>query len=365
MDGGRTIRREFSDVAGLLPYNGVDSVEREIERFFARGESIESALDLVARERVAGCLLNDSGSRELICEHGLESRLKDLRFEACVWCVAIVRSTSPVLALLRESGIQFVVIKGPGIARHVGGIATRPFTDIDVLVSPSQFKRALTLLRASGFEQAARTRLPRQSLEGIVCEAVNLNSSDGGRIDLHQRVPPWRWGRHLTLGRLLAEADEVEISPGVVVPVASAEHNLLISALHIVSDKSAPGKSVMPWQDVIALSRICDPDKVVALAAEARLEAWLRWIVASIPLEHRPSALAVRLLGQDQAGGHRLKSMLGRNRLAASPFYQMILRLPTSRAALLALAVLVPQAGFLRSKFGGEAHPYIRWYRRR
>lgn len=363
-DEEKAIHQELSTRIGTLPYFGVSYYRAALVQSARSGIGLDDLLHEVASQRLAGYLVGDP-DRSADFDAKVVRHLRNAQFDSCAFAAATLRATAPALQGLKDHGISFVVIKGPGIANRVGGVAKRPFTDVDILVSPSTFAETRRRLEAMGYEQDTRTHMPRRTFDNLVFEAINLSSAEGGRVDLHQQIPPWRWGRRLTLERLLGASEDMEIAPGVNVPVASGVHNLLISALHIVSDKASPGTSAMPWQDVISLAEVCQPAEVAAEAKEVRLGSWLSWILSSIPPEERPSGLLPRLVGCPSYGRFRLKAMMRQSGLATSTFGQMVLRLPAGRAALVLGSVLVPTPDFLREKYGTTSHPFLKWYLRR
>jgi len=75
---------------------------------------------------------------------------------------------------------------------------------------------------------------------------------------------------------------------GQRLPVLGAVDNFLICCLHIVSDRSEPGRSLIIWRDIIELGRAVDVAEVEARARETGLLGWVRAVVGSLPEDVRP-----------------------------------------------------------------------------
>src|SRR5438045_2780697 len=56
-----------------------------------------------------------------------------------------------VVGVLRAAGIDSIMLKGPVIAAWLYAGEVRPWSDVDILVSPAQFDRAMSVLGSVGF----------------------------------------------------------------------------------------------------------------------------------------------------------------------------------------------------------------------
>ena len=209
-------------------------------------------------------------------------------------CAASAHATKDLI-LLQGAGIDYVVTKGPGIAMHAKRLSERPFTDIDILVAEKAFAETLSILRRRGYAEEERNMMPWEGLNRFCREAVNLRSPAGGSIDVHHRIPPWFWGAGIGLSKLRDRAELIVVPGGGELLCASAVDNFLVSALHIVSDKSNPGSNLMAWRDFLLLAQTCTPFEVVEHARAAGLCGWISWIVAALPADLRPTGLAEAL----------------------------------------------------------------------
>jgi hypothetical protein len=278
-------------------------------------------------------------------------------------CTASKNATEDLVAL-DEEGIDFVVTKGPGIAHCARRLSERPFTDIDIFVATECFGRALAVLGKRGYAEEDRNLLPWQGLNRYCREAVNLRSPTGGSIDVHHRIPPWYWGSDIEFGDVRSRAKSIVVPGGGVLLCASPADNLLISALHIVSDKNSPGSNLMAWRDVLLLAHACHPSDVVARARDARLCGWIDWIIAALPREVRPNPLAEALAGEDHRipGQHRL-SMLIPPGIGSRHVAGQVFRLPPANAVLYLAGMAWPSSEFLRIKIGDTKNRRSAWWR--
>ena len=208
--------------------------------------------------------------------------LENAHFDAVTSTFQMLQSTGPVLEQMRSRGIPFLVSKGPGIARAYEPASERTFSDLDILVRPRDFTSTLRLLEQVGYRERQETSQPWPSHRRLGREATNLRTIDGGSLDLHHRISPWNWSTGLSFDALAARARDVVIG-GVTLPLVSIEHNLLIAALHVVSDQSQPGRSYRIWRDLLVLSRMSMPNLAAKLAADSDMSGWLEWILMCLP----------------------------------------------------------------------------------
>jgi hypothetical protein len=157
------------------------------------------------------------------------------------------------------------VTKGPGIALEGATVADRAYIDLDVLVEPVHFNAARCALSSVGYKEEIRSVQPWRSFDQYCREAINLRTEGGGSIDLHHRVAPWYWSTGLSRNLLRAAVRPTDVF-GLQLPLVSAEHNLLVAALH--SDKNHTGQTYRAWRDLLVLARRCCVDSVVKQLAK-------------------------------------------------------------------------------------------------
>src|SRR4051794_29731344 len=99
------------------------------------------------------------------------------RFRVDTWAAEAV-------AALRVAGISALLLKGPAISRwlYPGNVASRPYLDVDLLVSPADYAGAETVLASLGYEGQGPA-----FIEGDLPHARPfVRDSDGAMVDLHR-----------------------------------------------------------------------------------------------------------------------------------------------------------------------------------
>jgi hypothetical protein len=290
-------------------------------------------------------------------------QLQKANFDDMASTITMVKQSKAGVGALLSAGIPFVVTKGPGIAVEGVSISDRPYTDIDLIVDPSRFVKARSVLNSSGYTEHSRSVQAWDCFNRFCREAINLRTEDGGSIDLHHRVSPWYWSTGLTLDVLKSTEQAADVF-GVRLPIVSLQHNLLVSALHVVSDKSRPGQTYRAWRDLLVLASGCPVDAVIDTASESGLSAWLTWILGCLPAEVQPVELLDRLVGRQRRlnGNWRLRMSLP-PRFGSQHLLGQIFRLPVPHASLFTAGMLVPSPGYLRLRYPDETHRYLTWWR--
>jgi hypothetical protein len=307
----------------------------------------------LSNQRLAGTACRLVRERNLPLPSAAITALRNATFDWSVVTTSARQHAGAAQELLSRAGIPSVLTKGIGIALHYPTLLERPFSDVDFLVERAHFRGAMSVLRSEGYVEAQRNRSPRPELDRYTREAVNLESPSGGKVDVHQRLPPWLWSDGLTVRDMLRRATHVPVD-GQRLIVASPEDNLLVSALHVVSDRDRPGSTLLAWRDVQVLLDVARPDTLAALARASGMVSWLRWIVSMLP----PTASGDRLtsamaaMTADLRHPRRLRALVAPRRLRGHPITR-VLRLPSPRAAVYLAASLAPSAEYRDFHRGG------------
>jgi hypothetical protein len=327
------------------------------------GDAWLAEYETLIEHSLAGVALRVIRQRSIIVPPQVLGRLQESQFQEMMVTSAVVRRSQSGIESLRLANIPFVVTKGPGIALQGISVTDRPYIDLDVLVDPSHYVKARSVLASVGYRQNDNSIQPWGIFDRYCQEATNLRTVDGGSIDLHHRVSPWYWSTGLSFDLLATAAKSKEVF-GAQLPLASPEHNLLVTGLHVVSDKTRPGQTLRAWRDVLVLAGQCSVDSAVEAAKATGLCAWMVWIFKCLPEEVQPIELLLRLDEQEQrlVGNRRLRLILP-PRLGSRHVLGLALRLPTTHAALYAAGVLVPSSKFLRFRFPDERYRYLLWWR--
>jgi hypothetical protein len=318
---------------------------------------------ILGEQRLAATARRFATDRKIELPDEVSSFLLDAEFAWAAVTIDSVESSASALTVLRDKGIEFAITKGPGIARFQRRFQERPYSDLDVIVSPGDFRGASEALRSIGFAEEQKNRQPWPMFNRYCREAINLRTEAGGSLDLHHRIPPWYWGTGLDTGRLLAEAGTQTVL-GVDLPCVSPRHNLLISALHIFSDRNRPGQSLLVWRDLLTLVSVCPADEVVAEALEVGLAGWLGWMLRCLPEQRHCAVLLDALDRADtQVKGRRRLGLLMPPSVGSRHLIGQALRLPLANGALYLAGMVVPSPSFLGERFPDERHRYRHWWR--
>ena len=261
---------------------------------------------------------------------------------------------------LRRSGVDVAVIKGPGLDRIDPVRAERTYSDLDLLVPPASFRHALDLLRAQGLHEAGRVQV-REYFNSLCREGMNLDRDDGSSIDLHHTLPPWYWGRRLNAERVIAWSEDETVAERDL-PLAHPVHNLIISALHVVSDRERPGESLRVWRDVAVAAAVCDPLLVAEEARLCGLDWWVAFILGELPDGLVAHGLADALSGGGPSGPDRfrLRHLLPPS-IGSRHHIGIVFRLPLPNAGAFLIGEILPSRGAIRQKLGRSAG-YRDWW---
>jgi len=320
-------------------------------------------VNIIAQHRLGGTALRVASQFGSTLPEAVTQHLRTAQFAWVERSIDALKGAAVAIDVLETQGIGTLVTKGPGLAKAHGSLWERPFSDVDILVSRKSYRAAERALQREGFTGNPKTPLPWKAFSLICVEARNLDRDGGSRIDLHHHVPPWLWGVGLTYESLYQRAStSCDLAPGM--RVVSDIDNLLISALHIVSDHDRPGKTLMAWRDVLVLSERCNPRAVVDAAAAVNAAGWLHWILSSLPPTVRPEPLldALRPFAGRIPYKHRLNLLVTRPLLAEHPLGRL-LRIPARNGLFYVAGLAVPSPAFFRDKFPDLTTPYRTFWR--
>lgn len=292
----------------------------------------------------------------------LRSHLREIEFARSSLTERMLRATMPVLDAIAAADIPFVVTKGPAFSSGGPALVYRSYSDLDILVPTCSYRDTLNLLSTIGMGEHARSVPPRAIYRSFCQEAMNLKSPEGGSLDVHQRIPPWLWGRHLTFESLHLKAATVTTPYGDL-PVVSLVDALLIAALHIVSDHGAPGTKLRNWRDLVSLSHIVPPEEATLRAQSFGLVGWLMWVVCCLPAAARPSPLLEKLaaVGAEPLHPARLRCLV-KPSVQQQLGLAQCLRLPASRWPVFIASMALPSNNFLAARYPSSRLPLARWW---
>ena len=317
---------------------------------------ITQELDTILQQRLAPLAL------DLFAGHDAPPApvMAALRHSDFFWntlSTSVMKSGHSVMRTLDSAGIPSLYFKGQSIRESYRVPRHRVFSDVDLLVRRGDYKRARGLLNSVGWQEELRSQMPYDAMNVLCREAQNLKRGPGESVDLHHQIPPWLWTNRIRFDDVLADTRVSSAGRAM-----SPEWNLLVSSLHLVSDKSKPGQTLIIWRDLAELSRVVDENRLVELAGSTGLTGWLRAILRAMPEPVRPQPLIDRL--RDGRILHRRRlSLLSNSTLVVSraPLVQLF-RLPTPRAVLFAAGMAFPSPGLMNRRYGGPFTGYRAWW---
>jgi hypothetical protein len=317
--------------------------------------------DAIVAQGLSGIALRAIRDHGLVCNDDILGGFRAAAFASALNTSRVIERSGDILQEYRNRKIPFLVTKGLGIAMHYPSLVERPFSDIDILVRPDDYEAAYAIAGVRGMVENTADTVPWNCFHRFCQEATNLRGSDGASIDLHHHISPWNWSLGVSFDELYNGRRDVERA-GHVWPLAATKHNLLIAALHVVSDQSRPGETLRIWRDLLQLLSACDVDDVVDTAERWNLAPWLRWITTCLPEECRPMDLARALTsctGEIPARRrliHLLQQSPGQRDLRSK-----YLRIPLGNAVLHTVGTMFPSSRYLHSRYPNTKSPRIAW----
>lgn len=182
-----------------------------------------------------------------------------------------------VLDLFEGHGVEAIPFKGPVLAAWLyKNLALRPFSDLDILIRPSDVPKARELLIARGYRpQLDLKPLQERAYRRSWCEYVFLGG-DGQVVELHWRLAPRYFSFPLDLERMGERLETVSLG-GRKVRTFSPEDWLWVLCGHgtkhlwerllWISDVAElvrlhPG---MDWQRVLSQARALGTERMILL----------------------------------------------------------------------------------------------------
>lgn len=196
-----------------------------------------------------------------------------------------------VLDLLRKSGLESLVIKGPVLAlRAYGDPAARQYGDIDLIVRHADIARAAKIIVASGYE----SRIPVEAIhEGrIPGQYLFLRPGTNVVFELHTERTLRYFPLRLPIETYFRRKTSVVLD-GHAVPALSVEHEFVLISIHgakhfwerlmWISDIAAMvyNHPELDWKDVRQAAAEVGAERMVRLA----LLLAERLLNASVPAE--------------------------------------------------------------------------------
>jgi hypothetical protein len=190
-----------------------------------------SVMSSALTHRVSGLL------REAIDENAFPAtepqarEAKAAHIAAIVWVLSLERELLAVIDLLTEATIETRVLKGAAVAHlDYSRPEQRSFIDLDILVRPEDFDRAVQTLIAAGFVR--RLHQPRPGFDRRFDKGTTLVAPAGYELDLHRTFVLGPWGLLVDLGDLWAGDGTEVVVGGRRLHALSRDHRLLHACYH-------------------------------------------------------------------------------------------------------------------------------------
>lgn len=272
-------------------------------------------------------------------------------------------AAGPALAALRKARIEVLIMKGPSAARFHKAPATRTWTDIDLLVRPSRFSRALEILQSLGYRRSAVSQQPWNWFDRVCLEGVNLQAGSSRAVDLHHHISPWVFTTQFGADGLFERSLEGNVADEPV-RLPSLEDALVVAALHVANDLWKADPSLVTWRDVAVFTSILGRTRTDAAFDRSGLKwfgdlIWRSLEALSgadpVPVAHRENCSL-----HERAQRRRLE-LLGwdGDTFAARHPVGWAVRLPLSRAVAFVAGHAIPSPGYARGKHNG----YLSYWR--
>ena len=321
---------------------------------------LEAAVDERAVSLLASAV--DAGSLTADDPDALAALLAEHEAAMCR-CVLLEQALLDIAAVLRRSGVEFRVLKGPAVAHlDYPDAAWRTFGDVDLLVRSADYDRAVRALEDWGGRR--RSQEVRAGFDRRFGKGVCVIGPAGVQVDLHRMLAGGAFGLAADNAVLFADADEVRIGDESL-PTLPRDLRFFHACQHAMLG-DWPSRLV-PLRDVAQLRFMTDVDLDATLRVAAR---WRSTIVIARAIELASATLALPPDPVLEWAASYEGSRFERRSLAAylgprrSYARQMATGLPAVRGlgakASYASALLLPDRGYVGRHDGG----YLRRVRR-
>jgi hypothetical protein len=264
-----------------------------------------------------------------------------------------------------ESGIDFVVLKGPAFANALyPDSAWRPFSDLDLMVGRTNWRNACSALATEGYVRVIPE--PHEGFDERFGKAAAHRGEDGFEIDLHRTLVLGPFGLWLDPHELLDHTRSVWIG-GRRFQRLDDTASLVNACLHAALGARPP--FLLALRDVmqIAQSGDVDWDRLAGWNRKWRLTAALRYAfetasqMLTVPIPNEAAAITSTRVRRSEA--RALQSYITEARGRGGMALSTLKAIPGLRAkAAYIFCLLVPNEEFLRARANGKSTSLLqRW----
>ncbi len=266
---------------------------------------------------------------------------------------------------LQDAGIEFLVLKGPAVARaFYPDPSWRSFGDLDLLVSTADWQAACIALATAGFRR--RLPEPRRGFDERFGKAATHIGPDGVQIDLHRTLVLGPFGLWMEPEGLFEGTTELSIG-GRAFRRLDDTRAFLHACMHAVLGSRRV--RLVPLRDVAQIAAIGDVDwaELDVLADRWRLRAVVRRSLEEartvLGVEPPPLAHSIIQAKIDPREQRALDAYLTDRRSRGGTARSTLRAIPGLGAkAAYVRALVLPDREFVKARDGGRHTSYLhRW----
>lgn len=184
----------------------------------------------IAADRLAGWISKAITSGVIEAESGVAEAVTQEWHRQLAACVIIESRVVSIAKQLAEEGVSWRLLKGPAVAHlDYPDPALRTFGDVDALIHPDHWERAVMILTGHGWRRHSDEIAP--GFDARFGKGVTLRDDSGNELDLHRRLAVGRFGLRVPAEDLFANGTEI-ILGGVPVPALAGPERLVHASLH-------------------------------------------------------------------------------------------------------------------------------------
>lgn len=270
-----------SSLAGAVAAAGLPGTLYGLEPAGLSDDEWRGLLRLCRSQHLAGLLLAATHDSAAPLQQPRRDALIAMHRQSMESVLLLERAMLRTVESLTESGVDTRVLKGSAVARlDYTNPSQRPFGDIDLMVRPDDFDRALVVLRRLGYRRETQGISP--AFDRRFGKGATLIAPDGVSLDLHITFVQGRFGLSVDLRDVWEDAETFVVA-GRRLQALAPEARLLHATYHAVLGNWPPRLLPMrdvaemvlygSWDDVRLreLSRRWNADSVLATGVR---EAW-------------------------------------------------------------------------------------------
>lgn len=322
-----------------------------------------AVLDSCRAQRMLGLLWALASEEGVDLDEDQGEQLEHELREALAGDLIRERELLRLVEVLEAAGVEARVLKGPAVAHlDYPDPAMRSFADVDLLVRPGEWDRAVAALCGDGW---LRTYFePRPGFDRRFSKGTVLTHPDRPvEVDLHRTLALGPFGLTVNLGDLWASGQAFELG-GRSVTALDLERRLIHACYHAALG-DLPARFV-PLRDIaqMSLSGGANWDVVRDLTSRWGAEAVvsrafeLTWEKLELPAEAYPLGTQLWLDVPDRQRG-ALGVYLSKRRTSVGLTVASVAVLPKiSDKARFVACLAFPQRSYVQQRYGGSAE---RW----